>query len=131
VDKQLTRSYFYLAALSVLLFLSCLKSSGIAGELEECRRLAPKYNAEVEVVLWDKTRVDLLNDEYAIEVDWAKGKWKEAPAQAAWYSIVTGKKPAVLLLVKDWTADARDIYRATAVCERLQIKLFLEKVDTE
>lgn len=32
-------------------------------------RLAAKYGAEAEVALWDRTRVDLLSAELAIEVD--------------------------------------------------------------
>ena len=94
-------------------------------ELEACRRLAPKYDAQTEVVLWDRSRVDLLTDTEAIEVDFA-AKWPEAIGQCQWYAIVTGKRPAVLLLVRDAAAEARYLYRATAVCQRLGIRLYLE-----
>jgi len=94
-------------------------------ELEACRRLAPQYDAETEVVLWDGTRCDLLSDTEAIEADWA-AKWPDAIGQASWYSIVTGKRPAVLLLIRDAAAESRYIYRATAVCERLDMRLYLE-----
>lgn len=95
-------------------------------ERSECERLAPKYNASTEVILWDKTRVDLLNDEYAIEVDWAP-KWAEAIGQATWYSLVTNRNPAVLLLVRG--GEERFVYRATACCARLEYTLFVEHVN--
>ena len=107
-----------------LLLLLCVPAAAET-EREACERLAPKYGAEVEVVLWDLTRVDLLTDTEAIECDWPE-KHYEAVGQATWYSIVTGKAPAVLLLVKDAKKEARHIYRATAICERLGIKLYLE-----
>ena len=53
---------------------------------------------KTEVVLSDKSRVDILSDEYAIEVDFI-GRWAESIGQSLFYSEMTGKKPAVLLLV--------------------------------
>ena len=47
----------------------------------------------------DKTRIDCLTDEYAIEFDWGK-KWAEGIGQALYYSKMTGKKPAVALIIK-------------------------------
>ncbi len=113
-------------ALTAIVFL--LAASVYADERSECMRLAPRYNAECEVTLFDGSRVDLLNDEYAIEVDWAR-KWPEAVGQALWYSILTHKRPAVLLLTRDRRADLRFLLRATAVCERSGIRLFVEVAD--
>jgi len=98
------------------------------GEVEECQRLAPKYNGSLEVVQWDLSRVDILNDEYAIEADWSY-KWSEAVGQSLYYAILTGKKPAIILLVKDRKKEARYIYRCQTVCAKHNIKLFLEDVD--
>ena len=50
-----------------------------------------------EYVLADKTRVDCLTDEYAIEFDYAK-KWAESIGQSLYYSKKTGKKPAVAII---------------------------------
>ena len=105
-----------------------LVSPVCADERSECERLAPKYNAETEVVLWDYTRVDLLNDEYAIEVDWAQ-KWAEAIGQSTYYGIITKKKPAIILLVTDKKRDAKYVYRALVVCTKLNIQLYLELSD--
>ena len=88
--------------------------------------LAPKYNAEVEVRLWDRTRVDLVNGEYAIEIDFAH-KWAEAIGQALWYAELTSKKPGIILIVKTTLEDeARYVYRCQAVCAKHGIKLWVE-----
>lgn len=54
----------------------------------------------VEYQLPDRTRVDCLTEEYAIEFDWAK-KWAESIGQALYYSKMTGKKPAVAIIIKN------------------------------
>ncbi len=51
-----------------------------------------------EFVLPDKTRVDCLTNEYAIEFDYAK-KWAESIGQSLYYAKMTGKKPAVALIL--------------------------------
>lgn len=53
----------------------------------------------VEYQLPDKTRVDCLTDDYAIEFDWAK-KWAESIGQSLYYAKMTGKKPAVAIIIK-------------------------------
>lgn len=55
---------------------------------------------KVEYVLEDRTRVDCLTETHAVEVDFAH-KWAEAIGQALYYSKMTGKAPAVLLIVGD------------------------------
>lgn len=50
-----------------------------------------------EYVLPDKTRIDCLTDEYAIEFDYAK-KWAESIGQSLYYAKKTGKKPAVAII---------------------------------
>lgn len=117
--------------LTVLIFSMAMSQNPT--ETQVCKSLAKKYHARVEVRLWDDSRVDLLSQEYAIEADWAHRslKWAEAIGQAQWYAIVTGRKPAVLLLVLN-TRDPktrRNLYRATAVCARLGVKLFIETVE--
>ena len=54
----------------------------------------------IEYQLPDRTRVDCLTDEYAIEYDWAK-KWAESIGQSMYYSKMTGKKPAVAIIIKN------------------------------
>ena len=76
-----------------------------------------------EAILWDMTRVDCLAKDYAIEFDFAK-KWAEAVGQALYYSKMTGKKPAITLIL---TTPVDYIY--VKRIERLDkdIKIFLVK----
>jgi len=53
----------------------------------------------MEVVLVDRTRVDCLLPEYAVEVDFAH-KWAEAIGQSMHYSRLTGKAPGILLIIE-------------------------------
>jgi len=119
-----TRSALLVALVAALLLLPGLAAGD---ERAECERLAPKYQAETEVRLWDATRVDLLTPTHAIEVDWCR-KWPEAIGQALYYALVTGKRPGVLLLISDARAEARYVHRCQAVCARHSIDLFIEKV---
>lgn len=74
-----------------------------------------------EFLLWDNTRVDCLTKDYAIEFDFAK-KWAESIGQSLYYAKMTGKKPAVALIL----TDIKD-YRYVKRVERLEngIKIFL------
>lgn len=50
-------------------------------------------------------RIDITNEEYAIEVDFSK-KWKEAIGQSIWYGLNTNLKPGIVLIRK----NAKDTY---------------------
>lgn len=117
----------------LLLIAFCDHMRAVADELQEAKRIAPSYKAEVEVVQWDLSRIDLLTPEYAIEVDWAP-KWAEAVGQCLYYEILCDqkgleRKPAIVLLIKDKQKEARYIYRCQTVCARHNIRLFVEQVD--
>ena len=76
-----------------------------------------------EFVLWDNTRVDCLAKDYAIEFDFAK-KWAESIGQALYYAKMTGKKPAVAIIMTELSD-----YKYVKRIERLDngIKIFLIK----
>lgn len=76
-----------------------------------------------EAILWDMTRVDCLAKDFAIEFDFAK-KWAESIGQSLYYSKLTGKKPAVVLIL-----TSPSDYRYVKRIERLEnnIKIFLIK----
>ena len=76
-----------------------------------------------EFLLVDKTRVDCLSKDYAIEFDFAK-KWAESIGQSLYYSKLTGKKPAVALIL-----TSLNDYKYVKRIERLDngIKVFLIK----
>lgn len=76
----------------------------------------------MEYILADKTRVDCLTNEYAIEVDFAQ-KWAEAIGQSLYYAHMTGKKPAIGFIVGD--GDERYIKRVKIVADKFDIKIIL------
>lgn len=72
-----------------------------------------------EYVLEDRTRVDCLTDEYAIEFDYAK-KWAESIGQSLYYSKKTGKKPAVAIITNGEN-DFKYIQRIKETDEKITI----------
>lgn len=96
-------------------------------EAEHAEALAEKYGAALEVVQWDKTRIDFVTDDYVIEIDFAY-KWAEAIGQALYYAIAdpSDRLPAIVLLVDK--GQDRFAHRCQAVCAAHGIKLFVERV---
>ena len=74
-----------------------------------------------EFLLWDKTRVDCLTKDYAIEFDFAK-KWAESAGQALYYGKMTGKKPAVVLILEA-PDDLKYVKRVERISSDIQIFL--------
>ena len=58
-----------------------------------------EHNGQAEVVLPDKTRADCVTDTHAIEFDFGK-KWAESLGQALYYSLQTGKKAGIVLILE-------------------------------
>jgi len=85
-------------------------------------KMCNKLEGKIEYRLADKTRVDCLTDEYAIEVDWAK-KWAEGIGQSLYYGMVTNKKPAIGLIVEE--GDERYLKRLYRVSKELDIKVII------
>ena len=54
---------------------------------------------EKEVVLDDRTRVDCLTPDFAIEIDWAN-KWQEALGQSLHYGYMTDRRPGIVLIMR-------------------------------
>lgn len=76
-----------------------------------------------EYVLDDKTRVDCLTCEYAIEFDFAE-KWTEAVGQALYYSLKTGKRPGIVLIMEN-RKDKKYLHRLQTLTERHNIRLWI------
>lgn len=55
---------------------------------------------EIEYRLEDRTRVDCLDDNYAIEYDWGRN-WYEAIGQSLHYAMHTGRRAGVTLVIKE------------------------------
>ena len=88
-------------------------------EYQEC--FCSKAGGVTEYVLPDMTRVDCLTDDYAIEFDFAE-KWAESIGQALYYSIMTGRKPGIVLIIEG--NGERYLKRLRTVAEKLNIKVW-------
>ena len=86
-------------------------------------QLCNELDGVMEQSLLDRTRIDCLTDEYAIEVDFAK-KWAESVGQALYYAEMTGKKPAVALIVRETRKDKRHMKRLKILTDKYGIKIY-------
>jgi len=84
-------------------------------------KFCAKIGGVTEYALPDKTRVDCLTDEYAIEIDFAE-KWAESIGQALYYARMTGKKPAIYLILEN-ESDNRFLER---IKKAINIKTFVD-----
>ena len=66
-------------------------------------------NGIEEFELQDKTRIDCLTDDYAIEFDFAN-KWAESIGQALHYGLTSGKKPKVVLILDSKYKQQQMVY---------------------
>lgn len=78
-------------------------------------------NGIKEYRLDDGCRVDCLTDEYAIEYDFAN-KWAEAVGQALYYAEKTGKKPAIVLILKN-EKQKKHLPKVEMLCKKYGIAL--------
>lgn len=76
-----------------------------------------------EKVLADRTRVDCLLPDFAIEVDYAS-KWAEAMGQALHYARMTQRRPGVLLILRQ-PADMRYARRLYLDAQHWGVPLFV------
>lgn len=90
-------------------------------QTEWCNR----FNGQMEYKLSDKTRVDCVTKNYAVEFDFAP-KWAEAIGQSLYYGIMTNKKPAVVLIIEK-PSDFRYYYRIKKVADNIHFTLWYVK----
>ncbi len=73
----------------------------------------------------ESVRIDCQTQEYSLEVDFAK-KFYEAIGQSLYYSILTDKKPAVLLILEK-KSDEIYLKRLNTVSDKYGIKVYTIK----
>lgn len=110
-----------IVALVVAILAPCVEAAEhiyLEKEYQEvwCRQMG----GVTEYVLDDKTRVDCLTDEYAIEFDFA-AKWAESIGQALYYGLKTSRKPGVVLIIER-EADRKYLPRLAAVAAQYGIQ---------
>lgn len=86
------------------LFLCLVPSMALSAHLNPEKWYQQKWcdeqKGKAEVVLPDQTRCDCLTDKNAIEFDFGK-KWAEAIGQSLYYSLQTGKRAGVVLILEE------------------------------
>ncbi len=115
------------------LFVLGLFTSGCTKEIKHNEKyyqtkLCNDLGGVMEQSLLDRTRVDCLTDEYAIEVDYAK-KWAESVGQSLYYAEMTEKKPGIGIIVGDTKKDKRNLKRLEVLTNKYNIKIF--KIERE
>jgi hypothetical protein len=83
-------------------------------------------NGEVEHINEDGTRTDCLTDVYAIEFDFAR-KWYQAIGQSLHYSLQTGKKAGVVLIIEK-SADLKYWGRLKNVIDEFSLPIAAWKI---
>lgn len=84
-----------------------------------------KWHGKQEVRLLDGTRIDCETKNYVVEFDFAP-KWAESIGQSLHYARVTGKKPAIILIIEN-VGDFKYYHRVKPLCEKYSIALWYMK----
>lgn len=83
----------------LIYFISCSCFAGrVYNEAYYQNLWCSRWHGKAEYKLPDNTRIDCLTKNYAVEFDFAK-KWAESVGQSIHYGIMTGKKPAIILII--------------------------------
>ncbi len=114
-------TFIFLCVVSIVFLTGCSKTKH--KEKYYQTELCNSLDGVMEQSLLDRTRVDCLTDEYAIEVDFAK-KWAESVGQSLYYAAMTDKKPAVGFIMYDNAKDKRHLKRLEVLAKQYSIKIF-------
>ena len=80
-----------------------------------------EHNGHAEVVLQDSTRADCITITHAIELDFGR-KWAEAIGQALYYSLQTGKRAGVVLIIEK-PADRKYFIRMNSTIQHFKLPI--------
>lgn len=113
----------------IKLLLTHLVFYGKQSERYYQEKFAQEIGRQVEVVMKDGTRCDILTATHAIEVDFAR-KWAEAIGQSLNYAMHSGKKAGILLVLEK-ESDEKHLERIESIIETqsLDIEVFVMLAD--
>ena len=108
----------------IILFLFCtnVNAKHLYPEKDYQNTWCNKWQGQSEVKLIDNTRVDCITKTYAVEFDFAP-KWAEAVGQSLHYARLTGKKPAIVLIIEN-DSDFKYYNKIKPLCEQYGITLW-------
>jgi len=113
--------------LLTIFLLLALPLFGKQSERYYQEKFAREIGGQVEVVMKDGTRCDILTATHAIEVDFAK-KWAEAIGQSLNYAMHTGKRPGVALIVLA-SSDNKYIERVRKISAKYSLGITIYPID--
>ena len=113
---KLILSFFWMTCLFVL------SAAALAADKHEADYVREHCDGLIEFNLEDRSRVDCLTGTHAIEYDYAR-KWAESIGQSIFYSRMTGKAPAVVLIAGE--GDEKYIKRFRVATEGNGLKIQL------
>jgi hypothetical protein len=113
----------YLLFIMLLMPISCFATS--YQPLEEYQaEWCAKNGGKIDYVYEnDTSNVACIKDQYAIYTAYAS-KWKEAVGQALYYSVMTGKKPGVALIVPNTAEDTKNFKNLKQVADKYNIRVW-------
>lgn len=111
---------FFLATLMVL-FFSQAEAKHLHSEKFYQEKWCRERSGEIEVVLPDRTRCDCLTTYNAIEFDFGVN-WAEAIGQSLYYSIQTGRKAGIALILEK-SSDYKYWLRLNTVIKKNNLKI--------
>jgi hypothetical protein len=119
----LKRLFLFKLLLTHLVFL------GKESESYYQEKFAQEIGGQVEVVMKDGTRCDILTATHAIEVDFAK-KWAEAIGQSLNYSMLTDRRAGIVLILEN-ESDEKYLRRLETIIasKELDIEVFVMLAD--
>lgn len=110
--------------ITMLLMAATLFSQERQRESYYQERFAEAIKGEQEVVLSDRTRVDIVTNTHVIEVDFAE-KWAEAIGQSLHYEGMLANKKAGVLLVMKGKEEERFLDRLVGVAAKCNIDVWV------
>jgi hypothetical protein len=131
-DDELLNSQFHPARWFTVMLIAAILAMPFASatpqpqpqpqrnEVAWSAELATTVSGQAEYRLPDGSRVDILTDHEAIEVEWSD-KWPESIGQSVYYGIATDRQPCVWLLLRG--DHDEDFLRCLMVCRKLNINL--------
>jgi hypothetical protein len=113
----------YLLFIMLLIPMSCFATS--YQPLEEYQaEWCAKNGGKVDYVHEDGTsNVACIKDQYVIYLAYAS-KWKEAIGQSLYYSVMTGKKPGVALIVPKTAEETKNLKNLKLVADKYNIRVW-------
>lgn len=115
-----------LLLIGMLLFAATLFSQITERQRETYyqQKFAEAINGKREVVLEDRTRVDIVTNTHVIEVDFAE-KWAESIGQSLHYQGMMYKKKAGVLLIVEGRTEERFLDRLVGVAAKHGIDVWV------